>query len=47
MVFRAKRLLFSLIVEVGGIIAHIGLSSSEGGLDARGITLQNNRLFGC
>jgi len=43
----ATRSLSSLVVKAGGIIAHIGLGSSEGGLDARRITLQGISFFGC
>ena len=45
--FSATRSLSSSVVKAGGIIAHIGLGSSEGGLDARRMTLQGISFFGC
>jgi L-iditol 2-dehydrogenase len=34
-------------VRRGGVIAHIGLASSEGGLDVRRITLEEIAFVGC
>ena len=43
----ATRLLSSHVAKPGGIIAHIGLGSNEGGLDVRRMTLQGISFFGC
>ena len=43
----ATRSLSSRITKAGGVIAHIGLGSSEGGLDIRRMTLQGISFFGC
>jgi L-iditol 2-dehydrogenase len=44
--FEATRAHASRAVRPGGVIAHIGLGSAEGGLDIRRITLQEITFFG-
>ncbi len=44
--FAATRAVASALVSPGGVILHIGLGSSEGGLDIRRITLQEITLIG-
>lgn len=41
-----SRALASAIVRPGGLVAHIGLASGQGGLDARRMTLQEIGFFG-
>ncbi len=44
--FASTRAVASALVSPGGVILHIGLGSSEGGLDIRRITLQEITLIG-
>ncbi|UAB87892.1 alcohol dehydrogenase catalytic domain-containing protein [Ruegeria sp. SCSIO 43209] len=44
--FSSTRAVASALVSPGGVILHIGLGSSEGGLDIRRITLQEITLIG-
>ncbi len=44
--FAATRAVASALVSPGGVILHIGLGSSDGGLDIRRITLQEITLIG-
>ena len=44
--YAATRAVASALVSPGGVILHIGLGSSEGGLDIRRITLQEITLIG-
>ncbi|MEM9735598.1 MAG: zinc-binding dehydrogenase, partial [Pseudomonadota bacterium] len=44
--YAATRALASEVVHPGGVIAHIGLGSAEGGLDIRRATLQEITFFG-
>ena len=44
--FAATRAAASALVSPGGVILHIGLGSSDGGLDIRRITLQEITLIG-
>ncbi len=44
--FAATRAVASALVSPGGVVLHIGLGSSEGGLDIRRITLQEITLIG-
>lgn len=44
--FEATRAAACRAVRPGGVIAHIGLGSAEGGLDVRRMTLQEITLFG-
>ena len=44
--FTATRAIASSIVKPGGVVAHIGLGSAEGGLDIRRMTLQEITFCG-
>ena len=44
--FQSSRELASAKVQPGGAIVHIGLGSAKGGLDIRGITLQEITFIG-
>ena len=44
--FESSRELASAKVQPGGAIVHIGLGSAKGGLDIRGITLQEITFIG-